>query len=246
MSYSEVRGILLTVFCLWTWCLWVITIQIFWDIFICESSHWKNKYCIFANKLSLCFLKWVINGSIHKKLIQDIPLWAGSNFPRCFCCSSVFCLEWCQAFPLAIPWFSEQSCSVCAPLQPLQPSLDSCSPGRHTHTPTHTQSRLCSLIGSAVASHVTLRKQNAASDLNFCYSKAAEGLSPALFGKVSVSLLSHYSGHWFWRSWWLRGGQIDGSGVWKGESCSISISRTDTSPHICHACAQIEARLDGM
>ncbi len=76
--------------------------------------------------------------------------------------------------------------------------------------------------------------------------KAAEGLSLALSGKVSVSLPSHYSGHWFWRSWWLRGGQIDGSDVWKRESCSISISRTDTTPHICHAGAQTEARIDGM
>ena len=69
MSYSEVRGsdefksitlILLTVFRLRTRRLWAITTQIFGDKFICESPR--------CNMLSLCLIKWVMNGSLHKKL----------------------------------------------------------------------------------------------------------------------------------------------------------------------------------
>lgn len=43
-----------------------------------------------------------------------------------------------------------------------------------------------------------------------------------------------------WHSWWLRGRQIDGTRVWEMERCSISVLRTATSSHICHA------RLNGM
>lgn len=193
MSYSEVRGcnefksitlILLTLFCFGKWCLRAITIQIFGDIFICESSP---EYCNVANNLSVFFLihlllffKWVINGSIHKKPIQDIPTELVQNFPRCFCCSSVFCLEWCQA----LPSLSQDSLSKAAPY------AVPCSHYSQTRTAAHlgdTNTHLhiveaptitCSLIGSAEVSLVTLLKQNtdaggernkeSTSDFNLC------------------------------------------------------------------------------
>lgn len=42
--------------------------------------------------------KWVMHCSIHKRF----P-WVGWNMPRSFCCSSVFCPEWCQVFSLLPP-----------------------------------------------------------------------------------------------------------------------------------------------
>lgn len=155
-------------------------IQIFGDIFMCDSSPWKYEYCNVANNLFLCcfFLEWVINGSIHKILIQDIQLL--QNFPRCFCCSSVFCLKRCQAFPLLSQDTLSKAAPYAFPCSYYSQTWTAAHPG-DTNTHLHTVEALtstCSLTGSARVSHVTLPKENTnsggkrkmeiTSDMNFC------------------------------------------------------------------------------
>lgn len=117
--------------------------------------------CFFLIHL-LLFFKWVINGSIHKKPIQDIPTELVQNFPRCFCCSSVFCLEWCQALPSLSQDSLSKAAAYAVPCSHYSQTRTAAHLGdtnTHLHiveAPTIT----CSLIGSAEVSLVTLLKQN--------------------------------------------------------------------------------------
>lgn len=163
------------------------------DINICTCIHqWvislkENKYCIFCQQALAVFFKWVINGSIHKKLIQDVPLWVGSNFPRCFCCSSVFCLEGCQVSPLRYPrilW--AKLIRMRSPCSHYSQTWTAAHLGdAHSHT-VKAPFLTCSLIGSAGFSHVTLQKKNSDSSgqkppLIQTSAKAAEGLTSSFW-----------------------------------------------------------------
>lgn len=52
--------------------------------------------------------KWVMRCSIHKRFPR-----VGWNLPRSFCCSSLFCPEWCQVFP-SLPPDSVSKADPCA------------------------------------------------------------------------------------------------------------------------------------
>lgn len=87
--------ILLTLFWFGAWYLWVMTIQIFGDIFMFESSPWK-KWVSQCCQQSL----FVFVGTFTKHSSKTFWLSWSKISPDVFCCSSVFCLERCQAFPM--------------------------------------------------------------------------------------------------------------------------------------------------
>lgn len=85
--------------------------------------------------------KWVMRCSIHKRF----P-WVGWNLPRSFCCSSVFCPEWCQVFP-SLPPDSVSKADPCAsPCGHYSQTWTAAHLGNtrahvRARTSTHTQSR---------------------------------------------------------------------------------------------------------